>query len=287
MTEPPIGKYLREFYGRHIEFEYLAGADFVLDECLRCGLVFQRWVPDEMLIRKLYEEWINPDEVFEEHRRTDDVHYHRELADEVAMIVALVGKTPADVRVLDFGMGWGNWARMAGAFGCRAFGAEVSARRIAHASAFGVTAVTLDGEPLEPFDVVNADQVFEHLVAPLAALKDLAGRLKPGGLLKISVPNGRGIRWLLNLNDWRAPKDSWRSLNPVSPLEHLNCFTNRSLRVMGREAGLVPLTLPLSLQYRYNTLHQGSLRAVAKFIVRPALRRFGWAAYQFFRRPGG
>lgn len=287
MTEPPIGDYLREFYGRHIELEYLAGAEFVLDECLRCRLVFQRWVPGEALIRKLYEEWINPDEVFEEHRRTDDARYHRELADEVAMILALVGKTPADVRVLDFGMGWGNWARMAGAFGCRAFGTEVSERRIAHASAFGVTTVTLETEHLEPFDVVNADQVFEHLVAPLATLKELARRLKPGGLLKISVPNGGGIRWLLRLNDWRAPKDSWKSLNPVSPLEHLNCFTNRSLLAMGREAGLVPLTLPLSVQYRDNTLHQGSLRAVAKFAVRPALRRFGWATYQFFRKPGG
>ena len=36
---------------------------------------------------------------------------------------------------------------------------------------------------------------------------------------------------------WEAPKGSSDSLNPVAPLEHVNCFTREALLQFARETG--------------------------------------------------
>ncbi len=98
--------------------------------------------------------------------------------------------------------------------------------------------------PDRQFDVINADQVFEHLPEPLVTLRQLRRALKPGGLLKISVPDGRSVKRNLGYGDWLATADSPRSLNPVAPLEHINCFTRHVLIVMAAEVGLRPTFVP-------------------------------------------
>jgi SAM-dependent methyltransferase len=96
----------------------------------------------------------------------------------------------------------------------------------------------LDEIPARRFDLINAEQVFEHLPEPLDTLRHLSRGLKPGGLLRIGVPNGTGLKQSLAAWDWTAPKGSARSLNAVAPLEHLNCFTRTSLLVLAETAGL-------------------------------------------------
>jgi hypothetical protein len=43
-----------------VEFEYLQGARFVLQQCRTCGLIFQGQIGNDVLMHKLYEEWIDP-----------------------------------------------------------------------------------------------------------------------------------------------------------------------------------------------------------------------------------
>jgi 2-polyprenyl-3-methyl-5-hydroxy-6-metoxy-1,4-benzoquinol methylase len=98
--------------------------------------------------------------------------------------------------------------------------------------------------PADRFHFINTEQVFEHLVDPMAELLRLASALRPGGLVRISVPNGTAVESRLSNPDWNAAKGSPRSLNAVAPLEHINCFNHRSLETLGVRAGLRRFTYP-------------------------------------------
>jgi 2-polyprenyl-3-methyl-5-hydroxy-6-metoxy-1,4-benzoquinol methylase len=255
-ADPALRAHLTTAYavvGNGIEYDYVQDAQFVLDECTDCGLIYQRFIPDDALMERLYERWIDPQVVFARHQQSDNLAYHSRDAAEIMQLIHFFGGNPHELAFFDFGMGWGKWARMANAFGCAAFGTELSPTRIAYAEANGVRVLRWEEIPKQQFDFINTDQVFEHLPAPLATLHHLAQALKPAGLLKISVPDGGDIKRRLAIGDWQAPKSSKHSLNPVSPLEHINCFNRHTLVTMAAAAGLQETTLPLTTQFAFAT----------------------------------
>jgi 2-polyprenyl-3-methyl-5-hydroxy-6-metoxy-1,4-benzoquinol methylase len=58
------------------------------------------------------------------------------------------------------------------------------------------------------YDVVFCTEVLEHLERPFIALANLANALLPGGVLVITVPNGRKDAGIEHLNFWSP--ESWR-----------------------------------------------------------------------------
>ena len=272
--EPHIREYLSSFYeknGGDIDFAYLDGSSFTLNECLGCGLVYQEEIPGDELMVILYEQWIDPQTVFDLDEADHGLEFYGYYAREVMQLVAYFKKSPGQLRFFDFGMGWGKWARMAKAFGCDSYGAEISERRIEHARAHRIEVIGWDEIPEHQFDFINTEQVFEHLPQPLDTLCHLTKALKVGGLLKISVPNGGDIKRRLRVMDWHARKGTRNSLNPVSPLEHINCFCRAAVIRMAARAGLRRVRFPLRLQYAYST---GWTRAkpALKDILRPIYR---------------
>lgn len=248
-TAPPISDYLVWFYTPQggVEVELLEGNDYTLAECHTCGLIYQGEIPGPALSLKLYEEWIDPQKAFEVYEASRDLAYFLTLTDEIANIVQQFGMSPAKLKVLDFGMGWGFWCRAAIGLGCEAYGVEVSRTRIENAARRGIPTLRWEEIPEHQFDLINADQVFEHIPEPLESLRHLRRALKPGGFMKISVPDGRGIKRNLVRPDWQAPAGSARSLNPVAPLEHINCFTRHALLAMAEQAGMAPTFIPRRL----------------------------------------
>jgi SAM-dependent methyltransferase len=97
--------------------------------------------------------------------------------------------------------------------------------------------------PLDAFDFINAEQVFEHLTEPAATLRKLIRSLKPHGVIKIGVPFDRALDAKLLAPDWRAMKSSPASLNAVAPIEHLNAFNPEALGKLGALAGLRRLSI--------------------------------------------
>jgi len=284
-TEPPIREYLQAFYrpvGR-IEFEYFNNSKFVLNECSDCGLIWQGEIPNDFLMKKLYEEWIHPDKSFERSQNytLDDYMYY---AQEIIPIISYFNTLPGQLKFLDFGMGWGQWCQIVKALGVKSYGTELSEARVKHAEAIGIKTVTWDDLPKHNYHFINTEQVFEHLADPLETLIYLEKALRPDGLLKIHVPNGKDIKRRLKVGDWKAPKDSKNSLNPVSPLEHINCFTNNTIIRMADITGFEPYKFPLGLQYSY--AFQGrSLERVLKNVLRPLYRNlFKKANYVFLKK---
>lgn len=254
--DPALRAYLTAAYrvvGHGIEYEYLHGAEFILVECPQCELVYQQQIPDDALMERLYEHWIDPQTVFARHQQTDTLAYHSRDAQEIMQVMAFLGKSPHQLTFLDFGMGWGKWARMAQAFGCETYGTELSPARIAYAQAHGIKVISEGELGEQQFDFINTEQVFEHLPEPLRTLQQLQRVLKPEGVLKISVPDGTDLKRRLAVMDWGAPKGSKNSLNAVSPLEHINCFKRNTVQKMAACAGLREVHLPLALQYAFAT----------------------------------
>ncbi|MGZ4333694.1 MAG: class I SAM-dependent methyltransferase [Gaiellaceae bacterium] len=280
-SEPPISDYLLRFYGsagREMLAE-LADVDYTLIECVRCGLIWQYRSPHEGFLRQLYETWSDPAET-RELELGATLGERLPVAREVASVVSALGRRPNELRVLDFGMGWGWWLQIARAFGCQVWGVEVSPPMLEHAVQLGIPTLSWDELGDHQFDFVNTEQVFEHLAEPFPVLQRLAKTLSPEGLLKISVPPSHDIHRRLRANDWDAGKWTRNSLNAVAPLEHLNCFHGRSLPAMAERAGLDERRLPTGAYYELLALRTGFGR-LAKQILKPVFpTRKG--AYRFF-----
>ena len=283
--QPPVKDYLVDFYSSQgrIEFSYLENANYILDECNECGLIFQKEIPNDELMERLYEYWMDPKLRFEYHQKMDDLNHYQYYAREITQLIALFKKSPSELKFFDFGMGWGKWALMAKAFGCDSYGSELSQERINHARSNGLKVITWDEFPQHKFDFINTEQVFEHIPKPLETLRHLRTALSPDGLIKISVPTANNIEHRLKLMDWTAKKGSNISLNPVAPLEHINFYRRRSLVKMASEAGLKEVLIPVKNQYTYTT-DWGGIKKIIKNFSRPIfLNIFRTQNYLFFK----
>ncbi len=282
LDSPAITRYMRDHYEGRVERSF-GGYDYQLARCGHCGLAFQAQVPSAELIEEIYDRWLPATEraVVASHFGLDDYRY---LAEQVEFMLGHFRLRPFELKALDFGFGWAEWAKMAGAYGVDVCGAELSQVRIAYARSVGIPIVDSRALPEQEFHFINTEQVFEHLLEPGAVLKQLAAALRPGGLVKISVPNAaKAIGKLLGAKTFAAlGKDD---IMPVAPFEHINAFTYASLVAMGKEAGLAPLRP--SLRTLYNS-SSGWLepRAALKRLARPLYRHvYPKTTFVYFVRP--
>jgi 2-polyprenyl-3-methyl-5-hydroxy-6-metoxy-1,4-benzoquinol methylase len=240
-------EYLDSFYsplGEGVEFEYLQGSYYILNECKDCGLIYQEEIPNEFLMLKLYEQWIDPQVILEEHKNNRNARHFVWVAKEIANVIQYFDTIPGQLKFLDLGMGWGEWCLMAKGLGCDVYGTEISQARIDYAKASGIKVVSWEEIPNHQFDFINTEQVFEHLADPLETLVHLKRALKPDGVIRINVPNGWDIKRRLEIWDWKAPVGSENSLNLVAPFQHINCYTYEVLVKMGQRAGLEVVVIP-------------------------------------------
>ena len=82
-------------------------------------------------------------------------------------------------------------------------------------------------KPTEMFDVVASFEVIEHLFSPFDFVHQMTSLLRPGGLLLLTCPNGKGF--------------DVETLGPVSTTvdhEHLNYFNPGSLSALVQRAGM-------------------------------------------------
>ena len=281
-TEPPIRGYLEGFYKDQgdIEFQYLENASYILEECSFCGLIYQKQIPSDFLAEKLYTQWINPERVFESNVEGNDLGYFADFACQIMTMVSFFKKRPAELKVLDYGSGWGLWARMARAFGCDVYALELSQKKTAYSKSCGINIIHEDALKDHHFDFINIDQFLEHISNPPEVLRRVVEILKTGGVTRVSVPEGRDIKRRLKVNDWSVDRWAKNSLNGISPLEHINCFQWQSMMVLGRNAGLESIRMPLGLQYRF-----GASPMSLKSLLKPLyVNFFKKGTCQFFKK---
>jgi SAM-dependent methyltransferase len=272
-----LSAYLDTFYAGRLPPSRLAEHRYQLDACEGCGLLFQRQAPTDAFLAELYDELAIGDG--DTVGATRGLAVRRGYAHDVEQLVKYWRLPPQQLSVLDYGAGFGLWLKMANAFGCRTTAAEFSSTKVELAQERGDELISVDAIPEDSFHFINVEQVMEHLVHPRVVVDSLARALVPGGLLRISVPNGASIPASLARPDWTIGKGRVGSLNAIAPLEHLNCFTNQSLVSLGTRAGLEPFQYPL----RQFLEPDERLRFIASALLHQVRRPRGTLVY--FRRP--
>ena len=273
-AHPSLANFLSTYYAGRVAVHSLGDAPFEVAKCNRCGFVWQVYILSDEWMFELYETWTDRDASLAKKARANSSLYSG-YARQVELIARLLPRrVPSEISVLDFGMGWSYWCLMAKAFGYNVTGSELSQNQVAYARANGIktlgdVADAKDGQ----FHFVNAAQVFEHLSAPMHTLKLLVSKIQRNGIVCIDVPNGRSIEAALRDANWNAAK------GPIQPLEHINCFTHKTLTAFGERAGLKRLKQPLQRGYRRNLVEVVKGRAGQFF------KRF-WGTTAYFVKVG-
>ncbi len=241
--DPPLADFITSYYQGRVPLERFGNAVYRIRACPRCKLVYQDPVLNDEGMRELYEQWIDTERSLYKKQHAGSGRF-RQYAGQVQTVARLFAeRQPGEVRVLDYGMGWGYWSRMAQAHGFDVSGCELSAARRAHANGLGLSVI--DHLPAEGgnFDFIFANQVFEHLPDPLRSMQQLVANLAPGGVIQVRVPDGRSVEGWLRQRAWSAELDA------IHPLEHINCFTRRALLELAVASGLRAFNPPLRLNW--------------------------------------
>ncbi|WP_421998884.1 class I SAM-dependent methyltransferase [Reyranella sp.] len=108
------------------------------------------------------------------------------------------GLNPPGRRLVDFGAGPGYFCAIAREAGWDAAGIDSShVAADAGSTAFQVPFVSLEDLEDGSCSVITAFHVIEHLDDPAAILRKLHGKLKPGGILVVHVPNRESLSSLI------------------------------------------------------------------------------------------
>jgi 2-polyprenyl-3-methyl-5-hydroxy-6-metoxy-1,4-benzoquinol methylase len=249
-----LAEFIEHFYQGRVAYKSLQSASYRVVLCQQCDFIYQDSILDEKGMQTLYEDWIDHQQSLHK-KQTAGTKLYRQYAGQIQTLAQLLKQRPDQVQILDYGMGWGYWSRMAQAHGFDVAGFELSNQRREYARKMGVTVIDTLPAKLAGFDCVYANQVFEHLPDPMQALEDLCQQLKPEGIICIRVPDGRGVAARLEKRGW-SPE-----LGAIHPLEHINCFTRRTLVNFAAKAGLKPFNPPLRLNW--GSLWSGIRREVA------------------------
>ena len=152
-----------------------------------------------------------------------------ELADRLLDAESLPTRGPG--RMLEIGCGAGTYLNRMARRGWRVEGLEMSVEAAEHCRELGFTVhrgpIDSAPESCQDLDLVVGWMVIEHLHDPIADLRTLFARTKPGGWLAVSVPNAGspGLRMF---------GDAWFPLHLPNHLFH---FDSKTLRRALETAG--------------------------------------------------
>jgi 2-polyprenyl-3-methyl-5-hydroxy-6-metoxy-1,4-benzoquinol methylase len=191
--------------------------------CPDCGHIFVDFVPPPPELDALYE-------VYSYDGREECLPAF--LGDILGALIDSFARHRRTGRLLDVGFGAGLLLREARARRWETHGVELSRAAVERGKAAGLGTLHLGDfvqVELAPasFDVVVMTELIEHLPDPMPFLRRAAEVLRPGGLLYMTTPHGRGLSGRMLGADWSV----------LRPPEHLHLFSIESARRCLNEAG--------------------------------------------------
>lgn len=242
-------------------------------KCNRCSTLFQLKIPSEHLAQEFYDHWLSD----HSERNYPLEEYVHNINEALILVDYIAGRTgagsPAQLRMLDYGLGRGIFAQALAACGVQVFGFDLSEERMALGRERGITMLNSQEIRQATFDFINTEQVFEHLPEPRDVLADLSHALSDRGVIKISVPRSRALdRGDLTI-DWSRHGLGRGSYMFLQPFEHLQYFTRSALDRMAADSGLHRVKLPRRLEWSYLMGFNRPSRLL-KMALRPLVRPY-------------
>jgi 2-polyprenyl-3-methyl-5-hydroxy-6-metoxy-1,4-benzoquinol methylase len=209
-------------------------SDFVIYQCRACGLAFAWPRPTSEELARFYSSTYfakSQEHIlgYSDYRFLPEINAKRMWEEFRALpdIGSLSGR-----RILDVGCATGGFLSGAKRDGWDCTGVEISAGAADVARReYGLRVLVGDihSPELSPadFDVVTMWHVLEHMLDPAAALIRARSLLQPNGLLFVELPNWNSVGRTVRGVNWSA----------LTPPEHINFFTPRSLRLLVNRSG--------------------------------------------------
>jgi 2-polyprenyl-3-methyl-5-hydroxy-6-metoxy-1,4-benzoquinol methylase len=230
--------YLINYYGekKYENFkDQISHVKYELLKCDDCKFIWQKYIPNENFSIDLYEKIIDNDESLKKSKKK----YHNQKKSFYKEIKKIIGKfDEKKINILDFGAGWGHWLMSGLNLPYNSYAFELSPSKIKFLLLNKIKVLNFEtiNSYQNYFHYIRMDQVLEHLDKPNLTLEIIKKLGRKDCIFYISVPDGAKI--INNKN-----KIIKIQKGPIQPLEHLNCFSKKSLKKILDKNGFRPLRL--------------------------------------------
>lgn len=258
-TDRTINEYMSIVYGGNAKAETYRKYQYKVAHC-RCGFIYQEEVLPDNELSELYDEWIEPVST-ELHNRNMQYGKSIHLFRQLRFAVKHMSISPSLIKVLDFGSGFGELMFLAKAMGIDAYALDYSNDRVERLKTQGFNAITNNDMENMSFDFIALNQVLEHLADPRDVLSKVHRSLSSSGIIYVGVPDSSQCKSAFKnaqlLDDASAIAKSFRA-NQISAFQHINYFTNKTLKLLLNNCGFEVLFDPWN-EIKTSELHPKSV----------------------------
>lgn len=205
---------------------------FEIAECSNCHFYYLTEVLNDEGMGLLYNEWLDKEMLKEHYKKLPYSPYQEHM-------LGLLKKRYLNVqqpKLMDFGAGYGVFCGMSVKKGFETYAFDLSNDKNDYMDSMGVTIINNLKNYKKFFHVIWVNQVFEHVADPLSIVKELRESLADDGLIYLAVPDCTNLKPILK--EKGLSPELFRLL---CPHQHVNAFTNSTLKLLGINAGLQPL----------------------------------------------
>ena len=122
-----LKKFLKKYYSYN-NFK-LQKYYYDLIECKNCTGISQRYIPNNTFSLKLYNRIISANDSLEKKINFTNVNF-KKYFNEARLIEKIFNKKPRNISILEFGCGWGFWAKFLKANNFKVDCFEISKKRV-------------------------------------------------------------------------------------------------------------------------------------------------------------
>ena len=212
-----ILKFFYDYYNGNMPTNILEDYDYQLLECSDCQLIFQKYIPDKEFSIELYDKIISPEKSLQ--KKIDAKNLNLKYDNEIRLIKKIFKNKK--IKILEFGAGWGFWARRVKEKGFDVDAFELSKNRIDFMKKKGINVIEDLKKNIDKYDFIYSDQTIEHINDPHQIFKEFLPNLKKGGFILLNYPSSFLFKYQLTKN-YTPHKDA------AHPLEHINIFNRKS-----------------------------------------------------------
>lgn len=244
---------------------------YEIAECNNCHFIYLTEVLSDMGMGLLYNEWLDKEMLRVHYSKLPHIIYHEHMVS----VLRKHFRKKQQPTLMDFGAGYGRFVEMSVQKGFKTFAFDISADKNDFMDNMGVTIINNLAKHKNYFDVIWVNQVLEHVSDPLSIVKELAGSLTSDGLIFIAVPDCSNVKNIL------AQKPLSQDLfKLLSPHQHINAFTNNTLRLLGVNSGLTPLGMADFFKLYNFRLSPAEL----KFLIKKTIKNSGASTGLLFKK---
>jgi 2-polyprenyl-3-methyl-5-hydroxy-6-metoxy-1,4-benzoquinol methylase len=225
-----LKQFIVKYYNNKKILDILKFNIYEISECIKCKGLFQRFIPDNNFSYYLYETLISAKKSFNKKKNITQTNYREYLLDS-EIIKKLFKKEKNQIKILEFGCGWGFWAKFMQKLNFNVVTIEISDTRANFLKKNQIKNYKNINELDKKYDLIFSNQVLEHIPNPFQTMKDLCNKLNTNGFMYHKFPSSFNFIKKLSKN-YKPQKDC------AHPLEHINIYTKKSFLIMAKKLKL-------------------------------------------------